>query len=421
MLQAEPLLEERRSMGVQRKMKMTCCRGCSACSWPCRLALAAVCSLVSGLILAVLLRLGDSRCGYDLPELTPVKGGLPEVWWTSLDWVGLRNLALLVGWVPGYSQTYFAAEPQNGAEGPRIALTIDDAVGDNATGAVSLLNLLEELEVNATFFVIADDNTARDESRQDILRRMAAAGHELGNHGLRDQAMTSYSHSVMEGEVKEWERRVTAAVPGWPTKGRKWFRPPKGLMVPTMKAVLDEEEYSVALGDVYSDDWLFEDPAFHASVLTNVATDGSVIILHIPDRPSRLQTLDILREAIPALRARGLRFVTLTELFETSRSSWRSLFSAPVCSVCIPCMAAVGWAVVTLLVLPLFLAARAAVRLVVWLRVRLSPWRRLRDVKTPQGAGDCDARSPGFRDCDAQSPGFRELQSFSTSASSLEL
>ena len=36
----------------------------------------------------------------------------------------------------------------------RIALTVDDAPGVNATGCVSLLDLLEELELNATFFNI---------------------------------------------------------------------------------------------------------------------------------------------------------------------------------------------------------------------------------------------------------------------------
>ena len=79
------------------------------------------------------------------------------------------------------------------------------------------------------------------------------------NHGLRDEAMAFLSRAEVEEEVREWERRMSSWVPGWPM-GRKWFRPPKGMMSPALQGVLRREGYGVALGELYSDDWLVEDP-----------------------------------------------------------------------------------------------------------------------------------------------------------------
>merc|ERR1712087_726629 len=55
---------------------------------------------------------------------------------------------------------------------------------------------------------------------------------------------------------------------------------------------------------------------FHARIVESVTCDGSIIIIHVPDRPLQVQTLDIIRMAIPALRDRGMDVVRLKELFD---------------------------------------------------------------------------------------------------------
>ena len=63
-----------------------------------------------------------------------------------------------------------------------LALTIDDA--PDSTLSPLILDLLAEHQVPATFFILGG-NIAGNE---DIIARMKAEGHELGNHLAQDEA-----------------------------------------------------------------------------------------------------------------------------------------------------------------------------------------------------------------------------------------
>lgn len=65
--------------------------------------------------------------------------------------------------------------------GRRVALTFDDGPDPQRTPAV--LDLLARQGVRATFFVVG----ARAEAHPELVRRMVAEGHVVGNH--------SYTHS----------------------------------------------------------------------------------------------------------------------------------------------------------------------------------------------------------------------------------
>lgn len=270
--------------------------------------------LLCGIMSLILTRLAS---GLDLRMVHPVQGGSGEISWASMHWLGLRNLALLLAWVPGYAPVHWAARPSLGTAGPTVALTIDDAVGENTTGVAALLDLLDEHKVPATFFVIANDAFTFGPGRPKILKEMIDRGHEIGNHGVEDAAMASLGAAEVEEALTLWEDRVRPAVQTWPQRESdwKWFRPPQGMMSQIMAEVLTKRGYSIALGDVYSDDWLIQDTEYHARVIEGVAMDGSVIILHAPDRPTRMHTLDILREVIPYLHSRGYSFVRLSDLY----------------------------------------------------------------------------------------------------------
>lgn len=300
---------------------------------------------------AILFRFSFSAwrgCGGGAWSILVQRGTPPEYGWVLAHWLGLRNLAPFVRKFPGYSSAIFSAPPrQTSSEQPAIALTIDDFVGKNATGAELLLDLLDELAVPATFFVIANANTMGDSYRQGILSRAAASGHEIGNHGLKDASMAWLAPAEFEAALDLWERRVAAQLPQWPARktDRRWFRPPKALMSPAMSSGLEAKGYTPVLGDVYSDDWLIEDPLFHISVIEGTACDGSIMINHIPDRPNRMQTLEIVRTVVPLLKQRGFTFMRLSELFPPQ------LGEAPWLAECWPCVTFIGLAVVSILAL----------------------------------------------------------------------
>lgn len=269
----------------------------------------------------------------------PINGGAAEFGWVVLHWLGTRNLLAAVARLfPSYASIFIAAAPRAEA-GWRLALTIDDVLNDNTTGFIDLLALLERHTVPATFFVITNDRllpgTEDAAQRLDLLRRASIAGHEIGNHGLKDSLMSGMDRGMFAAAIAEWERRIRLAVPTWPATWHgngttlqadgatelsnatpsKWFRPPRCVMSPAMVDVLGELGYRVVLGDVYADDWLIGDPPFHERILEGASCDGSVIVLHVPDRPARMQTLEILETSLPRLKARGYTFVRLTDLF----------------------------------------------------------------------------------------------------------
>lgn len=88
-----------------------------------------------------------------------------------------------------------------------------------------------------------------------------------------------------------------------------------------MMVVLKRYAYEVVLGDVFSFDSHINDLPFHTDFLKSQLKDNSIAVLHCPDRASRMQTLGIIREAVPALLDRGLQFGTLSSLFNRSRHS----------------------------------------------------------------------------------------------------
>mmetsp|Transcript_89663 Transcript_89663/g.242163 ORF Transcript_89663/g.242163 Transcript_89663/m.242163 type:complete len:421 (-) Transcript_89663:163-1425(-) len=291
--------------------------------------------LLLNLVLAVVLRLtAAGGCeGLRVQDIGPVRGGFSEVNWSFVHWLGMRNLGRVLAWIPWNRRVLFGAPPAVGSLGPQIAFTFDDAIGNNATTFVSLLDFLDEEKVPATFFVIANNNTVAPD-RQLILKDASDRGHELGNHGLLDDFMTTMSRDEFEAAVDQWESSVKNAIQGdWPVSPTqwKWFRPPKGMMSGAMDEVLTARDYHIALGDLYSDDWAYEDEAFHARIIKSGACDGSVTILHVMDGERTLRTLDILRDVIPALRARGFSFVRLSDLYNTAHEDMPSCAECPIC------------------------------------------------------------------------------------------
>merc|ERR1712217_520856 len=124
--------------------------------------------------------------------------------------------------------------------------------------------------------------------------------------------------------VEGWEAEMRTWIGRWPLHGNmsKWFRPPKGLVSNTMADALAERNYSISLPDVWADDSEIHDPTFQMGVIANSPCDGSVMLMHVPDPSWGAQIVDVLPEAIPIVRARGFKFVSLTSLFADSKPSW---------------------------------------------------------------------------------------------------
>lgn len=187
--------------------------------------------------------------------------------------------------------------------GRRVALTFDDGPDPQRTPAV--LDLLARQGVRATFFVVG----ARAEAHPELVRRMVAEGHVVGNHSYthsRRFPLRSLGRTVEElrrtGEVLH---RITGRQP-------RLFRPPFGVTNPTIARAVRRLGLDPVGWSIRSLDTMGQSPERVAARILRRLHPGAVILLH--DRCAGSERLVGL--LVEGLRSRGLEPVTLPELFD---------------------------------------------------------------------------------------------------------
>jgi peptidoglycan-N-acetylglucosamine deacetylase len=182
-----------------------------------------------------------------------------------------------------------------------VAITIDD--GPDPVTTAPILDLLARNDARATFFII----TGRVPGNEGLLQRMVDGGHELGNHLLRDEPSLRLPPDEFERQLLESGTILSAFAPVW------WFRPGSGRYDARMLATLQRHGYRCVIGSVYPFDPQIRWSWFSRRFILGNAQAGSIIILHDSGAKGR-RTVKTLSEVLPALRERGFRIVTLTEL-----------------------------------------------------------------------------------------------------------
>mgnify|MGYP001181278251 CR=1 FL=1 len=178
-----------------------------------------------------------------------------------------------------------------------VALTFDDGPGPYTA---QLLNYLAEYDAKATFYLVGS-RVARNVS---IVARMAAEGHEIGNHSWNHADLTRLSAQSIRTQISETNESVMFATSNevYPAT----FRPPYGAY---NQRVITNTGYQPVMWDVDTLDWLYRDPErIVRSALT--AQAGDIILLHDIHRSTVQSVPEILRQ----LSARGFVFVTVSEL-----------------------------------------------------------------------------------------------------------
>lgn len=187
--------------------------------------------------------------------------------------------------------------------GRRVALTFDDGPDPQRTPAV--LDLLARQGVRATFFVVG----ARAEAHPELVRRMAAEGHVVGNH--------SYTHSWRFplrslGRTMEELRRTGEVLHRITGRQPRLFRPPFGVTNPTIARAVRRLGLDPVGWSIRSLDTMGRSPERVAARILRRLHPGAVILLH--DRCAGSERLVGL--LVEGLRSRGLEPVTLPELFD---------------------------------------------------------------------------------------------------------
>ena len=189
---------------------------------------------------------------------------------------------------------------------PRIALTFDD--GPDPEWTPRVLEVLARHDVAASFFLVGE----RAARAPDVVRQIAAGGHEIGNH--------SWSHSNLwlcgpRRTYREITRghEVLTDLTGRPPRH---FRPPWGMVNAAMFPVLARCGERCVFWSIQPEKMRPVAASEQVARLIRRAHHGASVDLHdaegTPGAPARL--LQVLDPVIDRLREAGYGFTTVEDL-----------------------------------------------------------------------------------------------------------
>jgi peptidoglycan/xylan/chitin deacetylase (PgdA/CDA1 family) len=184
------------------------------------------------------------------------------------------------------------------ADGNRIAMTFDDGPTPGVTEVV--LDELRKRGLHATFFMIGRQVVAAPE----LARRVAAEGHEIGNHTFNHVKLSTLSDRQVEEEIQKTQDALgEIAQPAW-------LRPPYGAFRRNQAGLAREKKIGVVFWSVDSRDWSQPGEARIVDTVLSQTKPGSIILCHDLHR----QTAESIPRMLDGLLERGLNFVTLSAL-----------------------------------------------------------------------------------------------------------
>ena len=192
---------------------------------------------------------------------------------------------------------------------PLVALTFDDGPDPRYTPAV--LRLLRANHAHATFFVIGE----RVRAHRALGRATAAAGNELADHTWSHALLPPLGDRALRREVAAGQREL--AVAGLPESAL--FRPPHGYFDARVSRVVARAGLRVIGWNQVVERELRRARTVSqaAAALASKVTPGSIILAH-DGRHNRSRTVAMIARLLPALRARGLRVVTVSRLLRAA-------------------------------------------------------------------------------------------------------
>ena len=189
---------------------------------------------------------------------------------------------------------------------PYIAMTFDD--GPSSANTPRLLEILKQRNIKATFFLIGQ-NAA---SNPDLVRRILADGHEVGNHSWTHPQLSKLSDDRVTTEINKTQDAIKEASGFTPTL----LRPPYGAITARQREWIESQfGLSIILWSVDPFDWKRPGASVITQRILSQVRPGAIILSHDIHK----QTVDAMPATLDGLIAKGYKFVTVTQLIAMNK------------------------------------------------------------------------------------------------------
>lgn len=194
-----------------------------------------------------------------------------------------------------------------GNVGEKVLYLTFDAGYENGCTA-KILDTLKEKQVPAAFFLVG--NYIRQSP--DLVRRMVAEGHTVGNHTMHHYDMSRLSDkAAFSKELTDLEALYKETVG---QELPKFYRPPQGIYSEENLKMAQELGYKTLFWSLAYVDWNNDAQPTREAAFAKLLPrthNGAVVLLHSTSKTNA----EILGELIDKWKAMGYRFGTLEELF----------------------------------------------------------------------------------------------------------
>lgn len=182
-----------------------------------------------------------------------------------------------------------------------VALTFDDGPTKNVD---QLLPLLDKYNAKATFFVIGNEL----EKNLEEGKKIAQAGHQIGNHSYSHKRMVFKTPSFIQQEIEKTNTLIRKTGYKEPID----FRPPNGKKLVGLPYYLNKHHMDTIT-------WNLEPDTYYTSVSDKVdyveknVKPGSIILMH-PMYDDTGKELKAIEGILATLSKEGYKFVTVNQL-----------------------------------------------------------------------------------------------------------
>jgi peptidoglycan/xylan/chitin deacetylase (PgdA/CDA1 family) len=195
-----------------------------------------------------------------------------------------------------------------------IALTFDDGPGQYAG---TLLDTLKKYDAKVTFFLEGQ----YVKSRPAYVKRMAAEGHELGNHSYSHPDFTKSEAGTIKSEIQKTQDAVKKASGVEP----KLLRPPYGLADLQVSDIAAQYGMPMILWTAGSQDWSTKNVEAIKKKTLEVAQPNGIILMHDWVK----QTVDAMPSIIKTLENKGYHLVTVSDVVKQQNLQPGDIFPVP--------------------------------------------------------------------------------------------